>query len=230
MNTDLTDMLLDKDIIELSHLYEELMPVWPTHPKFHISIEETIAGGDGSYNTLLHMGDHCGTHVDAPAHFIADGKTIEAISPKRLLGRGIRIDVSFLELNQEITLATIRDWEARHGEIRAGDIVIFRTGYDQKWRNRPHHQAFIADWPGLSGEGARYLIDKGVNAIGTDAMSLDAYANSSYPSHQIVLGAGALIIENLANLGNLPDSFIFLALPLRIKGGSASPIRAVALV
>ncbi|NDL63344.1 cyclase family protein [Acerihabitans arboris] len=230
MNTDLTGGLLDKDIVELSHLYEELMPVWPTHPKFHKSVEETIAGGDGSYNTLLHMGDHCGTHVDAPAHFIAGGQTIETISPRRLLGRGIKIDVSFLQPNQEISLAMIKDWEARSVAIGAGDIVIFRTGYDQKWRNRPRHQAFIADWPGLSGEGARYLIDKGVNAIGTDAMSLDAYTNSSYPSHQIVLGAGALIIENLANLAILPDAFLFLALPLRIKDGSASPIRAVALV
>lgn len=230
MKTDLTDILTNKNIVELNHSYEELMPVWPTHPKFHCSSEETIAGGDGNYNILLHMGDHCGTHVDAPAHFIAGGKTIESISPRNLLGRGIKIDVSFLNPNQEITLAMLEDWQAAHEDIQAGDIVIFRTGYDEKWRNRPDHQAFIADWPGLSAEGARYLIQQGVNVIGTDAMSLDAYANADYPSHHIVLGAGALIIENLANLESLPDTFLFLALPLRIKGGSASPIRAVALM
>ncbi|MEZ2453697.1 cyclase family protein [Raoultella planticola] len=230
MNTDLAELLLKKDIIELNHIYEELMPVWPTHPKFYKSSEETIAGGDGNYNTLLHMGDHCGTHVDAPAHFIADGTTIETVAAQRLIGRGIMIDVSFLQPSQEIALSAIKDWEARNGAVNAGDIVIFRTGYDKKWRNRPDHQAFIVDWPGLSADGARYLIDKGVNAIGTDAMSLDAYTNADYPSHHIVLGAGALIIENLANLDALPHTFLFLALPLRIKGGSASPIRAVALV
>ncbi|WP_413740388.1 cyclase family protein [Sodalis sp. RH14] len=230
MNTELAELLLKKDIIELNHLYEELMPVWPTHPKFHTSSEETISGGDGNYNTLLHMGDHCGTHVDAPAHFIAGGATIETVAARRLIGRGIKIDVSFLQPSQEIALSAITAWEAQNGAINAGDIVIFRTGYDKKWRNRPHHQAFIADWPGLSADGARYLIDKGVNAIGTDAMSLDAYTNADYPSHHIVLGAGALIIENLANLDALPQTFLFLALPLRIKGGSASPIRAVALV
>lgn len=230
MKNDLVSLLQQHRLIELNHLYEEFMPVWPTHGKFFCSRAEDYVAGDGNYNCQLSLGDHCGTHVDAPVHFIEGGKTIEQIDVRQLTGRGRCLDMSCLAANSDVTLRMIEGWEAEHGAIEAGDIVIFRTGYDEKWRCRPHQAAFLADWPGLSGEGANYLISKGVKVFGTDAMSLDRYSNEAHPAHLAVLGAECLILENLANLKALPTEFTFIALPLRIKGASASPIRAIALV
>ena len=230
MTSDLITLLRQHRLIELNHLYEEFMPVWPTHGKFFCNRAEDYVAGDGNYNCQLSLGDHCGTHVDAPVHFIEGGKTIEQIDLGQLTGRGRCLDMSHLPENSDITREMIAEWEAKNGEILAQDIVIFRTGHDEKWRCRPHHAAFLQNWSGLSGEGAHYLIDKGVTVFGTDAMSLDRYTNESHPAHLAVLGSDCLIIENLANLQDLPGEFIFMALPLRIKGASASPIRAIALV
>ena len=230
MSTELVNLLSRHRLIELNHLYEEFMPVWPTHGKFFCHRSEDYVAGDGNYNCQLSLGDHCGTHVDAPIHFIAEGKTIDSIDVRQLTGRGRCLDMSHVEKIGLITLEQIQQWEEKHGAIAAGDIVIFRTGYDKKWQPRPHHQAFLQDWPGLSGEGARYLIEQGVTVFGTDAMSLDSFSSEGHPAHHAVLGSDCLIVENLANLHSLPTSFTFIALPLRIKGASASPVRAIALV
>lgn len=230
MTSDLITLLSQYRLIELNHLYEEFMPVWPTHGKFFCSRAEDYSAGDGNYNCQLSLGDHCGTHVDAPVHFIEGAKTIEQVDVRQLMGRGRCLDMSHLAENADITREMIEAWESAHGEIRPQDIVIFRTGYDEKWRCRPQHSAFLQNWPGLSGEGANYLIKKSVTVFGTDAMSLDRFSNEAHPAHLAVLGSDCLIIENLANLKNLPTEFVFMALPLMIKGASASPVRAVALV
>jgi kynurenine formamidase len=230
MTNDLVALLNQHRLIELSHVYEEGMPVWPGDGRFFMSSAETFAAGDGNYNCQLSLGDHCGTHIDAPAHFIPGGKSIDKVDIRQLTGRGRCLDMTHLPQNSAITRATIVDWEGRYGEIAAKDIVLFHTGYDKKWRCRPDHTAFMNGWPGLSARGADYLLGKGVTVFGTDAMSLDDAGSKDYPAHQAILSAGGLIVESLANLYSLPTAFTFIALPLRIKGGSASPVRAVALV
>lgn len=228
--TELWTQLRNSEVIELNHLYQPLMPVWPTHPKFMLGDNESYAGGDGNYNCQLVMGDHCGTHVDAPAHFIPDGKTIEQVDVRQLIGRGVLIDVRDVAPGSAFGTDEISRWEREHGAINAEDIVIFHTGWDAKWARRPEQTAFLADWPGLSAAGAESLIDRGVNVFGTDALSIDAFDSENNPVHQIVLGSGRIIIENLANLACLPSVFTFIALPLRIEKGSASPVRAIALL
>lgn len=230
MTSELFMLLRAQKIIELSHVYEEYMPTWPTHPKFFCCDAETFENGDGNYNNLLHIGDHCGTHVDSPSHFIPDGKTIEQVDVRILIGRGVRIDVSHFPRNTAVTVDMIKEWEREHVTIQTDDIVFFRTGYDWLWKNRADYKDVLSNWSGLSGEGADYLLNKGVHVIGSDAMSLDVWSDSSYPAHQRILGSDNLIMENLANLDLLPDYFTFIALPLKIKNGSASPVRAIALV
>jgi len=230
MTDELVALLNQHRLIELSHDYEEGMPVWPGDGRFFLSSAETFAAGDGNYNCQLSLGDHCGTHIDAPAHFIPQGKSIDSVNVRRLTGRGRCLDMSHLPQNGLITFGMIEDWEESHGEIVAQDIVLFRTGYDKKWRCRPDHAEFMCGWPGLSAEAAHYLLEKGVSVFGTDAMSLDCADSKEYPAHQAVLSADGMIIESLARLYSLPTAFTFIALPLRIKGASASPVRAVALV
>lgn len=223
-------LLSQSELIELNHLYQPRMPVWPTHPKFVLAENESYVGGDGNYNCQLVMGDHCGTHVDSPSHFIPHGKTIEQVDVRQLIGRGIRIDVRHTAPGHTFGEKEITQWESQHGEIGSDDIVIFHTGWDEKWARRPDQAAFLSRWPGLSASGADYLISKGVKVFGTDALSLDAFNSDGNPVHQIVLGSDRLIIENLTNLSRLPPCFTFIALPLRIENASASPVRAIALV
>lgn len=228
--TALWKQLRASEVIELNHLYQLRMPVWPTHPKFQLGENESYAGGDGNYNCQLVMGDHCGTHVDSPSHFIETGKTIEQVNVRQLIGRGVLIDVRDTAPGATFGTADITRWESQHGAIGPDDIAIFHTGWDAKWARRPEQGPFLSDWPGLSAEGAEMLIDRGVNVLGTDALSIDAYGSDTHPVHQRVLGSDRLIIENLTNLARLPPSFTFIALPLRIENGSASPVRAIALL
>lgn len=230
MTDKLTALLSQHRLIELSHVYEEGMPVWPGDGRFFLSRAETFAAGDGNYNCQLSMGDHCGTHIDAPAHFMPQGESIDRVDVRQLTGRGRCLDMAHLPLDGKITPGRVKKWEDDHGEIAAKDIVLFRTGYDKKWRCRPNHAEFMSGWPGLTGEAAHYLLAKGVTVFGTDSMSLDCADSADYPAHQAILGANGLIIESLANLYSLPTAFTFIALPLRFKDASASPVRAIALV
>ena len=89
---------------------------------------------------------------------------------------------------------------------------------------------FLEDWPGLSGEAAEYLVGKNVSLVGCDTLAIDATVSTKNPAHYALLGKEVYIVENLNNLDRLPPFCHFLALPLKIRDGSGSPVRAVALV
>jgi len=217
-------------IVDLTHTLEEDMPVWPTHPRFFMNSIESLDKGDEAFINQITMGEHCGTHVDAPAHFVRNGKTIEHIAPLQLFSQAIKIDMSTVPAKSSLPRQYIEQWEKDNRAIMPNDIVIFYTGYEDRWALRPDHQLFLKDWPGLSREAATYLAEKGIRAVGTDVMTIDAFVHDGYPAHDVFLNSNILIIENLTQLRQLPNQFIFLALPLKIKKGSASPIRAVAFV
>ena len=230
MNTELLKLINTQKIIDLSQTFEEGMPVWFTHPRFYQNEVDSLDKGDVSYLNQLTMGEHCGTHVDAQNHFVSGGYTIAEMPLNQLIGRGIIIDIAHLPDNGVATVELIRQWEQENGKIQKDDIVCFYTGHEQYWGVKPHYEKFMSDWRGLSKEGAEYLRDLGVKAVGSDAMALDAFVNEGHPAHCVLLGAGIPIIENIANLKKITGTFIFAALPLKIKNGSASPLRAIALV
>jgi kynurenine formamidase len=107
---------------------------------------------------------------------------------------------------------------------------LIRYGWDRRWAAGPEGRRFLEDWPGLSGEAAEYLVGKGVSLVGCDTLAIDATVSTENPAHYTLLGAEVYIVENLKNLERLPPFCLFLALPLKIEGGSGSPVRAVALV
>ncbi|MHC5226306.1 cyclase family protein [Ignatzschineria sp. LJL83] len=224
--------LLNKySIIDLSHSLEEGMPVWFTHPKFYQNEVDSLEKKDVSYLNQLILGEHCGTHVDAQSHFIKNGWNIDEMPLDQLVGRAYVIDISNLPDNGVATKTLIQEWEQENISVQKDDIVCFYTGQEKYWGLKPDHQKFMVDWRGLSKDGAMYLQSKGVKAVGTDAMALDAFENDgTHPAHQVLLGAGIPIIENLAHLSDLKGEFLFMAFPLKIKQGSASPMRAIAYI
>jgi kynurenine formamidase len=234
--TNFCDELSRANLIDLSQTLEEHMPTFPTHSKFFHNMWGSYWHGGRSLSYQLVMNEHNGTHVDAPAHFISDAKphahvTIEHVPLTRLLGRGVRLDCRSFKEGEYVPRSFVVDWEAKHGALKSSDIVLFNFGWSERWEIRPNDQRYAANWPGVGMDTAEYLIEKSVDALGVDTLSPDPpEALQKNPLHPVVLEKQLLIVENLCNLDLLPDFFVFMALPLKIQGGSGSPIRAVALV
>lgn len=223
-------------VIDLSQTLEEHMPNFPTHAKFFHNLWENYSLGGRSLSYQLVVHEHNGTHVDAPAHFLENAGpdahvTIERVPLSQMLGRGVRLDCRKIGAGEYALKEHLERWENGHGAIEAGDIVLFDFGWSAHWKPRPNAGAYLENWPGISMEAAEYLLSKKVAAIGVDTLSPDPpEALKTRPIHPMVLERQVLIVENLCNLDQLPDFFLFLALPLKILNGSGSPLRAVALI
>jgi kynurenine formamidase len=221
------------EIVDLSHALEEGMPAWPSHARFGQTLYESYELGDIACHYGLTMSEHTGTHMDAPLHFIPEGPAhygIDEISLDRLVGRAATIDAAGLEPGGLLNADHIRSWERKYGPIKTRDKVLFRYSWDERWATGPEGRAFLEDWPGLGGHAAEYLVDKEISLVGCDTLAIDAAGSVENPAHYTLLGSEVYIIENLNNLDRLPSFCLFAAFPLKIRGGSGSPVRAVALV
>ena len=107
--------------------------------------------------------------------------------------------------------------------IGVGDKVLTRYGWDRRWTTGQEGSRFLEDWPGLSGEAAGYLVDRGVSLVGCDTLAIDAAINTENPAHYALLGNEVYIVENLNKLDLLPPFCLFLALPLKIGAVPARP-------
>lgn len=201
--------------------------------------------GPAWYWNNLSMGEHTGTHFDAPAHWISgrdhvDGFT-DTLSPQRLLAPAVVIDCSAeAAADARFTLDPehITAWEARHGRIPEGAWVLLRTD----WSKRTDPDAFLnmqADGPhtpGPSPAAIRFLVEErtvngwGVEAVGTDHGQAFLF-DPPFPAHNLMHGAGKFGLASLTNLDQLPPTgAILITPPLKIERGSGSPLRVLALV
>jgi kynurenine formamidase len=221
------------DWVDLSHSLEEGIPAWPTHARFGHTLYESQELGDVATHYGLTISEHTGTHMDAPLHFVPRGPAhygTDEIPLDRLAGRAATIEATDLGAGDLLGADRVRAWEGEHGPIEQGDRVLVHYGWDERWTTGPEGRRFLEDWPGLSGEAAEYLVERGVALVGCDTMAVDAAGSEQNPAHHALLGNEVYVVENLKNLGALPPFCLFLAFPLKIKGGSGSPVRAVALV
>jgi kynurenine formamidase len=221
------------DWIDLSHTLEEGIPSWPTHARFSSTLYESQELGDAATHHGLTISEHTGTHMDAPLHFVPEGPAhygTDEIPLARLAGRAATMDATNLSPDDLLGPDRIRAWEEEHGPIERGDRVLVCYGWDERWATGPEGRRFLEDWPGLSGEAAEYLVRKGVALVGCDTLAVDAAGSGENPAHHALLGNEVYVVENLKNLYRLPPFCLFVAFPLKIKGGSGSPVRAVALV
>ncbi|MEM4417138.1 MAG: cyclase family protein [Nitrososphaerota archaeon] len=211
-------------LIDLSQEISPRTQVFPTYPKpyFLLWTKREIYGFEAE---VLMMAVHTGTHVDAPYHFSPEGVSVDEVRPEKLVGEAVVVDLHDVEELEHITLE--RFLKAVSTEIRDGDIVLVRTGWDRYIGDNK----YVESYPGLSREVAEYLVDRRVSALGIDTPNPDHPQDSSFPVHNTLLPRNILIIENLTNLGPLSGRRVrFIGLPLKLKGLSGSPIRAVAEV
>ena len=223
-------------MIDLSRLLTEGIPTYPTHPKY-FQMRWCSMGDPAEMNQLI-LGEHTGTHLDAPSHFVPDldnpaRKHINELPLERFYGRALKLTFGpFAPDNATVGLAEIKAWEAAHLPIQAGAVVLMDFQWGDRWQPGPAGFAFLDRWPGLAQDAAEYLLDKRVKLVGTDCISLDPGdgGGGALPAHYTLLPGGVLILENVANLKLLPAVSLFMALPLHIHGGTGSPVRAVSFV
>ncbi|MGK7929534.1 MAG: cyclase family protein [Spirulina sp.] len=200
-------------LFDLTHTFTENMPVYPGDPcvKFYqvASLEK-----EGFNNCKIESGLHVGTHMDAPLHVIAGGKYISELSLNKFSGWGHLIDVRDRE---EIEADVLSD-----RDIKQGDILLFLTGWSNKFRDPDYYTSY----PELSINLAKQIVHLGINMVGLDFPSPDRYP---FLIHKILLGNDVLIIENLTNLEQLlsVNAFRVMAYPIKFQAGGA-PVRVIA--
>ena len=212
-------------LLDLTLIISENIPTFPGSPQPSFVQDKNIKN-DGYNSELLFLSSHTGTHLDAPYHFQEKGEKIHEISLKRLVSSAILVK-SRKKGDQPITKTDIQKFEKKHGKIPSGSTVIFWTGWQKMIKNTSY---FIRN-PGLSTAAAKYLVSKKLNLVGTDSPSIDLGKDKRFPVHHIFSKNNVLIVENLTNLEKIRSSkFHFVVLPLKLKGATGSPVRAIAFV
>jgi kynurenine formamidase len=180
----------------------------------------------GFASRILMFSDHIGTHVDSPFHFLPTGGTIESVPLDRLVGPAVCLDVLAKSPEAPVTPAMLEAAEKRAGTTaQPGDILLMRA-----WPGRHTDDGFLK-CAGLSREAAKWALARGVKALGCDLASPDDPKDLSRPVHMVLLGQGIPIMEHIAHLDALPmPRFQFVGVPLRIRGATGSPIRAIAII
>lgn len=198
------------------------MPVFPGLPQPAFDPIAKVED-DGYAMTSYTMLNHIGTHVDAPAHQIAGGDTLDEIGLERLVTDAVTIDVSHRDPHGAIPLAEL---EPHLDKVRAGDIVLL---YSDNARNYGT-EAYWTGWSYPDADASRALIDRGISAIGFDGPSADPVDSTTFDLHRIWLGSGRMILENVSNLDQLPERAQVIVAPMKVAAANGAPARIFALL
>lgn len=225
-------------VIHLSHIIDRRIPQWPGDPPVEFTTVAEIPD-DGYYLRRFSLGEHSATHINAPNSFFADGAGIDKYSAASLVVPAVVIDICVAAANNSdytLTIADILAWEETHGEIAIGNVVLVYTGWQHKWRDR---RAFfnqdtggVMHFPGFSSDATQFLLNqRQIAGVGIDTHGVDPGNDSSFATNRLVLAQSGIVLENLANLDQLPPKGTTLAIaPLRLRGGSGSPVGVLAFV
>jgi kynurenine formamidase len=223
----------DIEIIDLSHSLSTNMPTWDGSCGFASSIRHDYDKSSSKVSFRvqgLSMHAGIGTHMDAPAHCFPQGKTIDNIPLNSLFAACAVIDVSsVLSDHLKVDIDHLQRWEKDYGLIPEKSIVIIYTGWDRFFNDAQRYRNNYK-FPFLDKTAALYLAERNILGFGIDTLSPDRPDNG-YPVHEVLLGAGIYIIENVANASALPRlGADILALPLKIQDGTEAPLRLVGLI
>ena len=212
-------------IVDLSQEISPDLQVFPSYPK-PVFIPWTTRERHGFLSEALFMVSHSGTHVDAPLHYRPEGKALHELPVTKFVVPCRLLDLRPLRVKWRIGPGALRK-ALRGVPLARGSGVILWTGWEAKRGRR----AYLYENPGLTRNGAEELLRGGPSIVGIDTANLDLPDAGDFPAHHTLLKASVPILENLAGLADLrASSFTLVALPLKLRGATGSPIRAVALV
>ena len=189
------------------------LPVWPGDPQVSLPKPARMARGDTYTLTRLDISAHTGTHLDAPAHFIADGAGVETLDLNVLIGPALVVDAGDADL---LTAEVLQRLPIPAGAQR----VLFKTRSSALWDRA--EDGFVEDFVAVSGDGAQWLVDRGVRLVGIDYLSI-----GDHDAHVALLGAGVVALEGLDLRAIDPGEYELLCLPVRFIGSDGAVSRAV---
>ena len=211
-------------IIDLTLKISPQLPSFPgsPQPQFISWAKNEI---DGYNLELIFLSSHSGTHIDAPFHFIDKGLKVDQIDLERLVCDAILFRIK-KGSNQSITKKDIIEFEMKYGKLPHKSTIIFSTG----WYKNLTKKHYFDNNAGLSIDAARYLASKRINLVGIDSPSIDLGKDSNFSAHHVLLSNNVLIVENLCNLEKISGMYFkFIVLPLKLRGATGSPVRAIAI-
>jgi len=233
-------------IVDLSHSYGADTIYWPTAEAFRMQVVNDGVTPAGFYYAANNFStaEHGGTHVDAPVHFAKGRHAVDEIPLEHLVGQAVVVDVSdAAALNPDylVNVADLEKFESANGRIPDDAILLVRTGFSKRWPDAAKYlgtaergEAAVPKlhFPGIDPATAKWLLaNRKVHAVGIDTASIDYGQSTTYDTHRLLYDANIPGLENLTGLEQLPPTgATMVALPMKIKGGSGAPLRAIAIL
>ncbi len=206
------------NIYDITLTISPAMPVWPGDPAVRLEQVESIDKGDHVNVTRLDLSAHTGTHVDAPHHFLNDGRTVESL-PLEVL-TGLCYVVQLPDAVDEISAEVLARIPIAEGTTR----ILFGTR-NSRWWAQGNNQ-FQTDFVAVTEDGAQWLVERGIQLVGIDYLSVAPFGDST-PTHEVLLKAGVVVLEGI-NLSQVPRGFYTLyCLLLKLAGSDGAPARAI---
>lgn len=191
------------------------LPVYPGDPVVEITPIAQMASGDIANVSRVVLSSHSGTHIDAPRHFFPDGRAVDALDMRLLMGpvRVCELHQTHHITAQDLRLLALQDCQR----------VLFKTPNSTLW-TKP---GFQTDYIALTESAADFLLARNVQLIGIDYLSIDAFARQDFPVHRLLLSAEAVILEGLNLQAVTPGDYELIVLPLLLQNGDGAPARAI---
>lgn len=207
-------------VVDLTMRITPSVRVFPGSPQPSF-IQWSRFDSQGYDSEAMFMSTHTGTHMDAPSHFAPGMPSIDMIPASRLVCSAVLVRAN-KRANQ---LVEREDFTGE--QIREGDAVVIATG----WERRAASGNYMTENPGLSGQAAKFLAGKKINAVAIDGPSIDAGIDEKFTAHKILLPRNILVVENLCNVSKIPaNRFTLVLSPLKLGGATGSPARVLAIV
>ena len=188
------------------------LPVYPGDPP--LAIEVVQRAGEAPYGLArLQLTTHCGTHVDAPLHFVAGGVAVDALPLEILIGKARVVEIQARERVERADLEAL--------DLRDDLRVLLKTRMSGQLLKSGYQEDHVY----LTGDAAHYLAQVGLKLVGFDYLSIDRFGDASYPAHHALLGAGVVVVEGLDLSDVPPGEYDMTCLPLRVSGGDGAPAR-----
>ena len=206
--------------IDVTVPLKEGMAIWPGDVTIKIERRRSMDRGDAANNSAISLGVHTGTHMDAPKHFIKDGKSIDKLPLETSVG-----PARIIEIKDKIS---IKPEELKQHNIKKGERILFKTVNSPRcWQT----DAFVNDFVFVTRDAAQFLVDAGVILVGVDYLSvgspMDPDKAMRPDTHQILLGAGLYLIEGLNLTAVKAGDYNLICLPLKLMDAEGSPVRAI---
>ena len=205
-------MNYSSDWIDITLPLDDKLISWKDENAYQVKQYASIDRGDPANTSLMRADLHAGTHIDAPLHFIENGAAVETIELSLLMGKVyvVEIDVPL------ITRAHLEE-----AQIPSVKRLLFKTRNHELYKK----DRFSTDFTALALDGAQWVLERGIKLVGIDYLSIEPFSNHEFPVHKALLGASTVILEGLYLENVTPGFYSLLALPMKVTGVEAAPVR-----